>query len=88
MHQEAPNELRVTECHDLAFLPVGIVLVAKAYGLATLLNESMIRDGNSMRVPGQVLEHLLGAAKRPFRVNNPVLLDGRIEEMFKGGWLS
>jgi hypothetical protein len=36
-------------------------------------NESMVREGHSMRVTAEILQYMLGSSERTFRVDHPVL---------------
>ena len=59
---------------------VRVILPAEGDRLAIEGQEPVIGDGDPMRVPGQVLQQVLGAAERRFGVDHPLFLAQRLQE--------
>ena len=59
MHQESADELAAGECHRFALLAVGVILVLKADLSVLEFQQSVIRNCDAMRIPGQIPKHLL-----------------------------
>ena len=87
MHQEATDELTAGELHGFALLAVGVILVLKANLSVFEFQQSPIRNRNTMGVPGQISEHLLGSAEGALRIDDPVSLYRFINLPFECGWL-
>ena len=72
MQQEAAHELLGLQAHHLLARVVAVVLPVKADLIVGEVNQAMVGDGNPMRVAAEILEGVLGAAKRAFGVNYPL----------------
>ena len=57
VHQEAADELTAGEGQDLALLSVGIILVTKTHSAISQFDQSPVRDGDAMRVAGQIFQN-------------------------------
>src|SRR5262249_36050174 len=79
MQQEAANEFRRRQGHDLELVAVGIILVTKTDLSCVHRYQAAIRNGHAVAVTPQVAEHLRGAAERSLGVNYPVLAVPRIQ---------
>ena len=79
MQAEPPEKLRTIQCHFLFPCAISIILVGKADGILSDVQDAVVGNGNAVGVPGQVLHHLLGPGERFFGVGHPCL---RIERFF------
>ena len=66
MLQKTPQELFVRERHDAALAVVRIVLPAERDVRIGNLDETMVGDGDAMRVAGQIVQYVFGPAERFF----------------------
>src|SRR5215472_12868994 len=80
MQQEAAQKLVRGDRHLAFLVAVRVVLPSKGDRLAIKRNQPVIGDGHSMRVPGQILQQVMGAAERGFGIDNPFLLTNRPQE--------
>ena len=60
------------ERHDLHAVVVGVVLPAEADAAVAVIDEPIIRERDAVRVPPEVVEHLLGTGEGPLRIHDPV----------------
>jgi hypothetical protein len=81
MEQEAPNELVRRERHDALPLRAVTAVVFVAEGDAGLVvgDQTLIGDGDAMRVARQIGEHTIGTVERRLGVDHPSLLPERRE---------
>lgn len=80
MEQKTANEFPGTErhlCDSVAVLPI---FIAECHLPIFYLFDSVIADGNFMRVTAKVLQHLLRSGKRFLGINNPGLFPGQMYE--------
>ena len=75
MLEEAPQELLVRKRHGAALAVVRIIFPAEAHLSIGDLDQSMIRDGDAMRVAGKVVEHVFRPAERLLSVHDPVVAE-------------
>src|SRR5215471_5319464 len=80
MQQAAAQKLVRGDRHLPFLVAVRVVLPSKGDRLAIKRNQPVIGDGHSMRVPGQILQQVMGAAERGFGIDNPFLLTNRPQE--------
>jgi hypothetical protein len=80
MQQEAPNELLGRQRH-FTFLTV-VSVIFPAEGDLTILqgDEPVIGDGHAMGVTRQIMQHMLGAAKRLSHIDHPFVLVECVQE--------
>src|SRR3954471_19293615 len=52
---------------------MGVVFPEERHVGVGEIDEPMIRDRDTMRIPGQIMQHMFGAAEGPLGVNHPVL---------------
>jgi hypothetical protein len=71
MKQKAPDELGRIERHDFGLIAVGVILPQKSRLAACNRQNPAVRDGDPMRVAGQILQNLLRSAEWRFDVNDP-----------------
>jgi hypothetical protein len=62
--QEPPNALYRCQRYDPLSVPTGIVLATEADHTILEVERTGIADGHTMRVPCQILQHLLRTTKR------------------------
>ena len=72
VQEKASQEFVGLERHDLHAVVVGVVLPPKPDAAVTVLDEPIIRQRDAVRVPPEVVEHLLGAGEGPLRIHDPV----------------
>jgi len=72
MQQEAANELLRIQAHYLLARVVAVILPVKADLAIGEADQAVIGNGHPMGVAAEILEHLLGAAKRWLGVNHPL----------------
>ena len=73
MEAEAPEEFLRAEGHEADLAPVAIVLPPKRHLVVAHVDEPMIGDRDSMRVPGEIVKHVARSAERGLRVDDPVV---------------
>src|SRR2546422_9702526 len=73
MQQEAAQELIERYGHQFLFIVVSRVAPTKGDLAVGQRDQSMVGDGHAMGVAAEILEHVLGAAKGWFGVDDPVL---------------
>ena len=86
MEQETANELDSIEAHDAAAVPMSGVSPAEAHLAVFEAEQSSVGDGNPMRVAGQVLQHMLGAAERGLGVDHPLRSAQGTKQRVKCAW--
>ena len=60
------------ERQDLHAVVVSVVFPTKPDAAVAVIDEPIIRQGDTMRVAPEVVEHLVGAGEGPFRIHDPV----------------
>src|SRR5260370_40439281 len=78
--QEAAQELFAGEPHDALLAAVGIVLPAEGDLIICNRKQSMVRDGGTMNVTGQIVQHMFRSAKGWLGIDDPVLLNERAQK--------
>ena len=59
---------------------MGVVLSAERDVRIVDVDDSMIRDGHPVRVPGQILQYVFGPTKRWLGVDHPVVAEQGAQE--------
>ena len=80
MLQKTSQELFVRERHDAALAVVRIVLPAERDVGIGNLDETMVGDGDAMRIAGQIVQYVFGPAERFLGVDDPVLAEQRTQK--------
>ena len=75
VQHEATEELFGGHCHLAMLATMGVVLVTEGNLAVDKGQESVIGDGNSVRVAGQVLKHMLRPSEGAFGIDHPVLAE-------------
>src|SRR6266852_4724404 len=73
VQEEAAQEFIERKSHQLLFVVVSRIAPAKGDLPFDKRDQAMIGYGHAMGVAPQILEHILGATERWFRVDHPVL---------------
>jgi hypothetical protein len=74
VHQESTDEFDGRESHGALLITVSVVPPTKRDLFAVEGKQSMIGDGDAVRVTTEIAKNLLRAAKRGFRINDPFML--------------
>src|SRR5215471_17922699 len=74
VHQEAPDKLVRVKPHRLpaAWAVDAIVLATERDAGVVGCKKAMVRDDDTMRVTGEIVQHLLGSRERRLAVDYPV----------------
>ena len=72
VQEKASQEFVGLERHDLHAVVVGVVFPAEPDAAVAVIDEPIIRERDAVRVPPEVVEHLLGAGEGPLRIHDPV----------------
>ena len=72
VQKKASQEFVALKRQDLHAVVVGVVFPAESDVAVTVLDEPIIRQGDTMRVATQIAEDLLGACEGPLRIHDPV----------------
>ena len=74
--------------HDLLLATVRIIFPAKRDSISLEGNQSMVRDGDSMRITSEIVQDMLGTAEGWLGVDDPVLAKKLPEKVAIAVWLS
>jgi hypothetical protein len=84
VEQEAADELNGLKSHRAAAVVVPRVAPAKAHLSVLEAYESSVGDGDPMGVAGQILQNMLGSAKRRLGVDHPLSSSEASEQRVEG----
>ena len=73
VQQESANELFGGNGHRSLLVAVSVIPPTERDVVAIKGEQSMIGDGDAMRVTAEIAQHLFGTAEGRFGVDNPVL---------------
>ena len=65
-----------------------IVFPAKRDSIILERHQSMVGDGDAVRIAGEIVQNMLGTAEGWFRIDDPVLLEELSEELAEATWFS
>jgi hypothetical protein len=85
--QEAAQELICGDRHDFLLAAVGIVFPAKRDPIILERHQSMVGDGDAVRIAGEIIQNVLGTAERWLGIDDPVLVEELSEKLAKATWL-
>src|SRR5918995_1059534 len=71
VQHESVDELDGVERQQLLFISVGGIPPAKSNLTILHLNQTSVGDRHAMRIASQILEHMLGPAKRSLGIDDP-----------------
>src|SRR3954453_1088581 len=80
MQKEAAQEIIGCHGHQFLFAAVGVILPAERHEAIGEVNDSVIGDGDTMGVAGQIMKNVLRAAERRFGIHDPILTEKRTKE--------
>lgn len=84
MEQESPQKLFGGNRHQPLLALVSVVLPAEGDLAVGKVHNSVVGDGDAMRVAGQVMKDMFGPAEGSFGVDHPVLTEHRPQESMEG----
>lgn len=73
MQQEPPDELVCADCHDLAFIVVGVIPPPERDVGVFKLHDPVIADRDPMGVPAEIFKNAFGPVERRLAVDDPLL---------------
>ena len=88
MDQESAQELICGDRHDLLLAAVRIVFPAKRDSIILERRQSMVGDGDTVRIASEIVQNMLGTAEGWLGIDNPVLVEELSEKLAKAMWLS
>lgn len=71
VEEKTSEEFGRLERHDLHAVVIGIVPPPESDTAVAVIHEAIIRERDTMRVPPEVVEHLLGAGEGPLGIHHP-----------------
>jgi hypothetical protein len=83
VQQESSQEFVDLKRHALHAIVVRVVLPTKPDAVLLMIDEPIIRERDAVRVPTDVVEHLLGASEGLFGIDDPVHSSQLTEEAAK-----
>ena len=86
--QEAAQELIGGDRHDFLLAAVRIVFPAKRDSIILERHQSMVGDGDAVRIAGEIVQNMLGTAEGWLGIDDPVLVEEPSEKLAKATWLS
>src|SRR5262245_37353768 len=87
MQQEAPDKLGCWEAHYLDGVVLPIIAPAEVDDAVFHSDETLMADGDPMRIAPEVRHHLLGASAGRLRINDPLLPPEGVQPLDKRGGL-
>lgn len=86
--QESAQKLICRNGHDLLLTAVRIIFPAKRDSIVLKRNQSMVGDGDAVRIASEIVQNMLGTAEGWLGVDDPILAKELSEELAKMTWLS
>jgi len=86
--QESAQKLICGDRHDLLLATVCIVFPAKRDPIILERNQSMVGDGDAVRIASEIVQNMLGTAEGWLGIDDPVLVEELSEKLAKATWLS
>ena len=86
--QESAQELICGDRHDLLLAAVRIVFPAKRDSIILERHQSMVGDGDAVRIAGEIVQNMLGTAEGWLGIDDPVFAEELSEKLAKATWLS
>jgi hypothetical protein len=81
--QEAAQELLSGDRHDLLFAAVRIVFPEKRDPIIPERNQSMVGDGDAVRITSEIVQNMLGTAEGWLGLDDLVLVEELSEKLAK-----
>jgi hypothetical protein len=85
--QESAQKLICGHCHDLLLAAVRIVFPEKRDSIILERNQSMVGDGDAVRIASEIVQNMLGTAEGWLGIDDPVLAKELSEKPWKATWL-
>ena len=82
--QETANELDGFQRHDPGLVSGGVVLPFETDSAGVERYHAAVRNGNPVRIPGEVFEDVLGSAERTLGVHDPLHFPQLTAQRVKG----
>ncbi len=76
MQQKSAKELADRQAHSTLLILVGRVAPPKGHACGIQRDQSVVGNGDSMRVAAEIAQDLPGTAKRPLAVDHPFFTEG------------
>jgi hypothetical protein len=86
--QESAQKLICRNGHNLLLTAVRIVFPAKRDSIVLKRNQSMVGDGDAVRIASEIVQNMLGTAEGWLGVDDPILAKELSEELARTTWLS
>ena len=86
--QESAQKLICGDCHDLLLAAVRIVFPEKHDPIILERNQSMVGDGDAVRIASEIVQNMVGTAEGWLGIDDPVLVEELSEKLAKATWLS
>lgn len=83
MDQESAQELMGRNGHDFLLATMRIIFPAKRHSIILEGNQSMVGDGDTVRIAREIVQNMLGTAEGWLGVNDPVGSEQLAEEAAK-----
>ena len=80
VEKETPNEFHGAQRHDAFSVALGVILPAEADFSALERLDTLVGDSDSVRVAGEIFEHLGGTAERRLGVDDPLFVSQGLEQ--------
>lgn len=87
VEQEAANELDRIQGHGLGAGVIGVVFPVEADAAVFQSAKSVVRDGDAVSVPSQILKHAPGSTEGRLDVNHPFEVSGGFTQDLERGRL-
>jgi hypothetical protein len=85
--EEAAQELIYGDRHDLLLAAVRIVFPEKRDPIILERSQSMVGDGDTVRVASEIVQNMLGTAEGWLGIDDPVLVEELSKKVSKATWL-
>ncbi len=86
--QESSQKLICGNRHDLLFTASCVVFPAKRDLIILERHQSMVGDGDAVRIAGEIVQNRLGTAEGWLGIDDPILVEELSEKLAKAMWLS
>jgi len=84
--QESAQKLICRNGHDLVLTAVRIVFPAKRDSIILKRNQSMVGDGDAVRIASEIVQNMLGTAEGWLGLDDPVLAKELSKKVLKATW--
>ena len=88
VNEKTSQKLIGGDRHDFLLTAVRIVFPEKRDPIILKRNQSMVGDGDAVRIASEIVQNMLGTAEGWFGIDDPVLVEELSEKLAKAKWLS